>query len=181
MSFLREAFRYIEANREIARQKRQQKSNKINLFNKLSKKKQRKKISLLLDVSGSMKAEDTQKIFKYFKSILNTYYVHVIEIDHKIRREYDLKDINESNFMVQGNGGTILFPGLERCKELNFDITIVITDGYCENLNGLHKEYIPKNLNWIILNGYSENIYKTGRVFKSEDINDEVFERIFSS
>lgn len=130
-------------------------------------------ISVLLDTSGSMRIEDIHEGLSAIKNIIEndkSCITHVVECDTEVQNEYIVKKISDIKYNPKGRGGTTLFPGLERCKQLNTDVTLVFTDGYCETINSIPKSMLPNKIIYIInSNGQSENLNLTGHIVKLKE------------
>ena len=110
-------------------------------------------IVLILDTSGSMSKEDIMEGLSGIKNIIeNDRYckVTVLEIDTKIHKEYEVNRISDIQFDILGRGGTRMQPALERAKELNGDVTLCFTDGYCDAINQMKRTLFPKKIIWVI-------------------------------
>jgi len=128
------------------------------------------KLSMLIDSSGSMSKDDILEALSGLKNLIENdkdCLTTVIENDARIQKEYVVKKIKDIQFNIKGRGGTELLPGLIRCKELQTDITLVFTDGYCEDLNYIDKMLLPKKIIYIITNdGSTKNIDRTGFIVR---------------
>jgi len=126
------------------------------------------KIVVLIDTSGSMDSEDVVEGLRGIKNLIENdknVELIVLEVDTKLQKEYKVKKLNDIQFEVKGRGGTILFPGLERAKEINPDIVLAFTDGGCENINQISRGLLPKKIIWcIVQDGCSDYIDQTGFV-----------------
>lgn len=114
------------------------------------------KICIILDTSGSMNSEDIRQglsgaknIIEQDKDCLTT----IIEIDAKIHKIYNIKKINDIDFNVLGRGGTYLTPALEYAKKNNYDVALIFTDGWCENLQNVDRKKLPNKMIWVITPG----------------------------
>lgn len=127
-------------------------------------------ISAVLDTSGSMSKEDVLEGLSGIKNIIeNDKYCKttVLEIDTIIQKEYEVKRIRDIDFSIKGRGGTRLLPALIRCKELNTDVTLVFTDGECDNINLTNRRLLPRKIIYVITNGGQTNmIDKTGYIVR---------------
>lgn len=126
-------------------------------------------ISILLDTSGSMSKEEILEGLSGVKNMIeNDRYckVTVLENDTRVNKEYEVKKIRDIQFRITGRGGTTLRPGLERCRELETDVTLCFTDGHCENVNSIPRKFLPKKLIWVVGGNLStiENVDRTGFV-----------------
>lgn len=130
-------------------------------------------IVVLIDTSASQSSEDIAEALSGIKDIIeNDKYCKttIIENDTHIGKEYEVKKISDIDFEVSGRGGTILEEGIVRAKELNPDITLAFTDGYCDNINKFPDYKLPKKIIWCISpNGTSETLNKTGHIVTLED------------
>lgn len=127
-------------------------------------------VGILIDTSGSMKPDDIKEALSGCKSIFDNdrhCRVTIIEVDTVIGKEYELKKVRDIDFEVTGGGGTELYPGVERFRELNPDIVLAFTDGYCEDMTTFPRKMFPKKLIWVITkDGSSERVDKTGYIVR---------------
>ena len=110
-------------------------------------------IGVLIDTSGSQSKEDILDALSGIKNLIECdryCKVYAIEIDTKVQKEYEIKKLSDIQMSVKGRGGTILFPGLERFKELSVDVVLAFTDGYCDNINEIDRKKLPKKIIWAI-------------------------------
>ena len=130
-------------------------------------------ICICVDTSGSMGIEELMESLSGIKNMIDNdrhCIVHVIEIDTVIQKEYEVKKLSDIDPVFKGRGGTDLFLALERAKEINPDVTLFFTDGYCEDINAIPRNLMPKKLIWIITKGGQENmVNKCGYVVKLGD------------
>lgn len=129
------------------------------------------KIVILIDTSGSQSKDDILEALSGVKSIIegDRYcYTTVLEVDTCVQKEYDVKRLHDIQFNIKGRGGTILQPGLERARELNCDICLTFTDGYCDQINKLPRKMLPKKNVFVIgeKNGSSECLVGAGYVVR---------------
>jgi predicted metal-dependent peptidase len=128
------------------------------------------RISILLDTSGSMSLENVLEGLSGIRDIIEkdrNCFVNIIECDAKVQKEYQVKKLRDIQMGICGRGGTTLFPGLERCKELDSDIVLVFTDGFCDNINEIPKRLLPKKIVWVLTkNGSDNDINKTGVIVR---------------
>ena len=113
-------------------------------------------ISIILDTSGSMNKDDILEGLSGVKNIIeNDKYCKttILEIDTIIQKEYEVKKINDIQFNIKGRGGTRLLPAFIRCKELNTDVTLVFTDGECDNINSVNRKLLPSKIIYVITYG----------------------------
>jgi len=125
-------------------------------------------IVVLIDTSGSMSIDDIAEGLSGIKNIIEKdrhCKVTVLEVDAGVEKEYEVKHIRDIQFDVKGRGGTRLFPGLERAKQLKCDVCLAFTDGYVEDLNSKPKKEMPKKIIWIINeDGTGKHLNRTGRI-----------------
>jgi len=128
-------------------------------------------IAIMIDTSMSQSQIDIKEALSGIKDIIENdphCHVNVLEVDTQIQKEYRVKQIRDIQFNVKGRGGTYLRPGLERAKELNSDVTLCFTDGYCEDVNSIPRMFLPKNIIWIIpeRDGTFGNVDRSGVIVK---------------
>jgi len=127
-------------------------------------------VGLEIDTSGSMQIEWIAEGLSGVKNILEkdrNCKLTVMQVDTVIEDEYIPKRVSDIKFEAKGRGGTELYPGLKRAKELGVDVCMVFTDGYCENINMIPRKSLPKKIIWIITpDGITGNIDKTGYVVR---------------
>jgi len=127
-------------------------------------------IVVLIDTSGSMSPDDIKEGLKGIKNIIENdrhCKTTVIENDTKIQKEYECKKVRDIDFEVKGRGGTTLFPGLERARELKPDVVLAFTDGGCDNINGISRQLLPKKIIWVIQKeGVIDQVNKTGYIVR---------------
>jgi predicted metal-dependent peptidase len=127
-------------------------------------------ISVVLDTSGSMRKDDVLEGLSGIKNMIeNDKYCKTtaLEIDTVIQKEYEIKKIKDIDFSIKGRGGTILLPALIRCKELNTDVTLVFTDGGCDNINLVNRRMLPKKIIYVLTkDGNINMIDKTGYIVR---------------
>jgi len=130
-------------------------------------------LGVVIDTSGSMSNEDIAEGLSGIKHIIEKdrfCKTTVLEVDTLIGKEYVCRKVSDINFKVTGRGGTTLFPGLERCKQLGVDVALVFTDGYCENINEISRSLFPKKVIWVITKGGTpQNVNQTGFVVDISD------------
>ena len=123
-------------------------------------------ISLVLDTSGSMTKEEILEGLSGIRNIIENdrfCRVSVIENDTEVQKEYKVKKLRDIQFNVKGRGGTTLGPALKQCRENESDVTLVFTDGECENINEIPRRLLPKKIIWVLSGrGYADMVYKTG-------------------
>lgn len=127
-------------------------------------------VVILADTSMSMSKEDVAEALSGCKNIIEKdryCTVTVIENDTDIKREYQIKKISDIKMDIKGRGGTRLQPGLDRSRELNADVVLCFTDGYCENVNALPKRMLPKKIIWVIQKeGTVDMVNRTGFIVR---------------
>jgi len=123
-------------------------------------------IVVLIDTSGSMGRDDILEGLSGVKNIIEKdrhCYTVVLEVDAAVEKEYEVKRVRDIQFNIKGRGGTTLFPGLERAKELQCDVCLAFTDGYAENINAISRRLMPKKLIWVInKGGTAKSVNQTG-------------------
>ena len=131
-------------------------------------------ISIIDDTSASRSKEDMMEALSACSEILEKdkdVKITVIEVDTKVQDEYKIKKISDIKHKnsFKGRGGTILFPGLQRCKELKTDATIVFTDGFCDNINNIDRRLLPRKIIWILdKGGIDDKINRSGYTVRVE-------------
>ena len=127
-------------------------------------------ISIILDTSGSMSLKDILEGLSSVKNIIeNDKYCKttILEIDTIIQKEYVVTKLKDIDYTIKGRGGTILLPALIRCKELNTDVTLVFTDGYCDNINIVNRKLLPRRIIYVITkDGSIELVDQTGFIVR---------------
>lgn len=127
-------------------------------------------ICVLIDTSGSMSQDDILEGLSGVKNIIEKdrhCYTTVLEVDAKVEKEYTVKRLRDIQFNIKGRGGTTLYPGLKRARELNPDVCLAFTDGYTENINNIPRKLLPKKLIWVITpDGSSDNVNETGYIVR---------------
>ncbi len=127
-------------------------------------------IVILIDTSGSMSNDDIAEGLSGIKNIIEKdkhCKVTVLEVDAGVEKEYRVKHIRDIQFDVKGRGGTMLFPGLVRAKQLNCDVCLAFTDGYVEDLNSKPLKEMPKKIIWVInADGTTKHLNRTGRIIQ---------------
>jgi len=131
------------------------------------------KIVLIIDTSGSMSIDDIKEALSGCKNIIEKDRhcdVTVLECDTELQKEYTVKRVNDIDFNIAGRGGTHLEEALERAKQINPDVVLAFTDGYCENVNNYSKRFLPKRIIWVVQeDGTTENIDKTGFIVRIDN------------
>jgi len=130
-------------------------------------------IVVMVDTSGSMSDEEILEGLSGVKNIIENdryCYTTVLEVDTVVEKEYDVKRLRDLEFNIKGRGGTTLFPGLERAKELNPDVVLAFTDGGCENINAIPRKLLPKKIIWVVTGGGSAScVNETGFIVRIDD------------
>jgi predicted metal-dependent peptidase len=128
------------------------------------------KIGVLLDTSGSMSKEDILEGLSGIKNIIENdryCFTTVIECDAKVQKEYEVKKVRDIQFNIKGRGGTEMWPGLKRFKELSVDVTLGFTDGYTDNINEIPRKLLPKKIIWVVTpRGQVETLNKSGFIVR---------------
>jgi predicted metal-dependent peptidase len=131
------------------------------------------KIVIMIDTSGSMQEHEILEGLSGVKNIIENdryCYASVLEVDTVVEKEYDVKRIRDLQFDIKGRGGTTLFPGLERAREINPDVVLAFTDGGCENINNIPRKMMPKKIIWVITGGGSAScVNETGFIVRIDD------------
>ena len=115
-------------------------------------------IGILIDTSGSMSKEEILEGLSGIKHVIEKdryCKTTVIENDTQIQKEYVVKRVHDIEFNVKGRGGTTLYPGLRRFRELGVDVVLGFTDAGCENLNEIPVRKMPKKIIWAIDKRYN--------------------------
>ena len=88
-------------------------------------------VAVVLDTSGSMHGV-LEMALAEVNAILSTLEANIIFIccDTEATDPREVSTVEEAKNLICGGGGTHLVPGVERAKENNSDIIIVLTDGY---------------------------------------------------
>jgi predicted metal-dependent peptidase len=127
-------------------------------------------ISAVLDTSGSMSKDDVMEGLSGIKNLIENdkdCKTTVIESDTIIQKEYVVTRLRDIDYTIKGRGGTELFPALQRCKELNSDVTLVFTDGYTDDINSINRYLLPKKIIYILTStGSSKLLDMTGRIVR---------------
>jgi predicted metal-dependent peptidase len=111
------------------------------------------KIVILIDTSGSMSIDDIREALSGCKNIIEKDRhcdVTVLEVDTQLQKEYKVKRINDIDFNIKGRGGTTLWEGLERAKQINPDVMLGFTDGGTEDINAYPKKSLPRRIIWVV-------------------------------
>jgi len=96
--------------------------------------------------------------------------VTVLENDTQLQKEYKIKRISDIQFNISGRGGTHLQEGLERARQINPDVVLAFTDGYCENVNEYSRKELPKKIIWVVQKvGTIETINQTGYIVRVDN------------
>lgn len=131
------------------------------------------KIVILIDTSGSMSPDDIKEALSSCRNILERdrhCQVTILENDTRLQKEYKLKRVSDIDFEVKGRGGTVLKEGIERARELNPDVMLGFTDGYCENINEFPMRSLPKKIIWVVQkDGTIDTLNKTGFIVRVDN------------
>ena len=94
------------------------------------------KINLILDTSGSMEGEFEKALSYVFQ---NDIQMNLIMIDSEVKDVINIKNKKDlQKLKIKGLGGTCLTPALQYIashKKLNVYNTVILTDGYVDNLD----------------------------------------------
>ncbi len=127
-------------------------------------------IAVVIDTSGSMTPDDIKEGLSGIKNIIENdrhCKTHVIEVDTAIGKEYEVKRVRDIEYEITGRGGTCIFPGLERAKELKPDVVLCFTDGYCENINDIPRKDLPRKTIYVIQDdGTADYVNQTGYIVR---------------
>lgn len=127
-------------------------------------------ICVMVDTSGSMSQDDILEGLSGVKNIIEKdrhCYTTVLEVDADVEKEYTVRKLRDIQFDIKGRGGTTLYPGLKRARELNCDVCLAFTDGYTEDINIIPRKLLPKKLIWVITpNGTAKHLNETGYVVR---------------
>jgi predicted metal-dependent peptidase len=130
-------------------------------------------IVIMIDTSGSMNEDDIREGLSGIKNIIENdrhTKVTVLEVDTVIGKEYEVKKVRDIQFKITGRGGTTLYPGLKRAKELQPDVLLCFTDGGCENINAIPRKKLPRKIIWVVqkeeLGGTASTLNETGFVVR---------------
>lgn len=127
-------------------------------------------VCVMIDTSGSMSKDDVLEALGSCKDIMEKdkhCMVTVIECDTNVKKEYEIKRLRDIQMNVKGRGGTILLPGLLRAKEIQSDVTLCFTDGFCENFNEVKRSLLPKKLIWVVgKGGTTDTLDKVGFIVR---------------
>jgi predicted metal-dependent peptidase len=128
------------------------------------------KIGVLLDTSGSMSKEDILEGLSGVKNIIENdryCFTTIIECDAKVQKEYEVKKLRDIQFNIKGRGGTEMWPGLKRFKEISVDVVLGFTDGYTDNINEIPKKLLPKKIIWVVTpKGQIQTLNKSGFIVR---------------
>ena len=127
-------------------------------------------IGVQLDTSGSMSKEEILEGLSGVKNIIENdrnCKTTIIEVDAKVQKEYEVKKLRDIQFNIKGRGGTEMWPGLKRFKELGVDVVLGFTDGYTDNINEIPKKLLPKKIIWVVTpKGQVESLNKSGFIVR---------------
>ncbi|MPN31406.1 hypothetical protein SDC9_178880 [bioreactor metagenome] len=108
------------------------------------------KITVAIDISGSISDEEFQQAMKEVLSIVKNYNheITILECDTEIRRSYKIKSIKDTKEREVTGGGTKFSPVFQYVNGTDTNILIYFTDGKGEErLKALPKSYSTL---WII-------------------------------
>lgn len=130
-------------------------------------------IVILIDTSGSMDEDDIKEGLSGIKNVIENdkhTKVIVLEVDTAVEKEYTVKKVRDIQFKVKGRGGTTLYPGLKRARELQPDVLLAFTDGGCENVNSIPRKKLPRRIIWVVQKeskgGTASTLNETGFVVR---------------
>lgn len=110
-------------------------------------------VGILLDTSGSMDKDKIMEGLSGVKDIIEKdkyCKTTVIECDTKVQKEYEVKKVNDIQYDIKGRGGTILYPGLARFKELKVDVVLAFTDACCDDINQIDRKLLSRKIIWVV-------------------------------
>ena len=110
-------------------------------------------IVIIIDTSGSMGTDDIKEGLSGVKNMIENdrhTKVIVLEVDTVVEKEYDVSKLRDIQFNIKGRGGTTLYPGLKRARELQPDVVLCFTDGGCENINSIPRKKLPRKIIWVV-------------------------------
>jgi len=110
-------------------------------------------IVIMIDTSGSMGTDDIKEGLSGVKNMIENdrhTKVIVLEVDTVVEKEYDVSKLRDIQFDIKGRGGTTLYPGLKRARELQPDVVLCFTDGGCENINSIPRKKLPRKIIWVV-------------------------------
>lgn len=110
------------------------KPNRRNILGLKGNRKVKTKITAILDTSGSM-GGTFERVLSYIYR--NDIEVNLIEADTSVKWIQNIKNKRQlETTVIKGGGGTILQPAIDYVAEhFNDTNLVVLTDGYCDNLN----------------------------------------------
>ena len=110
------------------------KPNRRNILGLKGNRKVKTKITAILDTSGSM-GGTFERILSYIYR--NDIEVNLIEADTSVKWIQNIKNKRQlETTVIKGGGGTILQPAIDYVADhFNDTNLVVLTDGYCDNLN----------------------------------------------
>lgn len=126
--------RFMGSNAEVYTKKTRRKQSTRFPENPGLKIKQKKRILVGVDTSGSMSQEDLKEAFNEIYHIYRTgTAVDVMEIDATVHRVYPYKGKWEG--LCHGRGGTQMSPGIEYFNEHSsmYSTFVLVTDGFIES------------------------------------------------
>jgi len=130
-------------------------------------------VVIIIDTSGSMNVDDIREGLSGIKNVIENdkhTKVIVLEVDTVVEKEYDVKKVRDIEFKVKGRGGTTLYPGLKRARELQPDVVLAFTDGGTENINQIPRKKLPKKIIWVVQKesegGTASQLNETGFVVR---------------
>lgn len=131
------------------------------------------KIVILIDTSGSMDVDAIREALSGCKSIIEKDRhcdVTVLEVDTVLQKEYKVKRLSDIDFDIKGRGGTTLWEGLDRARQINPDVMLGFTDGGTEDINAYSKKSLPRKIIWVVQKdnrgGQINKLDKTGYIVR---------------
>lgn len=123
---------------------------------------------VIVDVSGSMGAKAITSTLTEVKNIcdITKTDVDLIQVDTEAYEPQKLSK-NTTKFNRQGNGGTYLYPAIEKANEhkIDFQAVIILTDGgvFDEDIQRFHN--LNKKIIWLVeAGGYISDDMNTGKM-----------------
>lgn len=131
------------------------------------------KIVILIDTSGSMDVDAIREALSGCKNIIEKDRhcdVTVLEVDTVLQKEYKVKRLSDIDFNIKGRGGTTLWEGLDRARQINPDVMLAFTDGGTEDINAYPRKALPNRIIWVVQSdekgGQVNTLDKTGYIVR---------------
>jgi predicted metal-dependent peptidase len=132
--YLRDIIRSISSVKGYYKKKSFRQLNRKNLYGLKGKIKYGSRLNVILDTSGSMNG--------YFEKIISVIFrdsieINLIQCDTIVQSVEEIKSKRElQKVMIKGLGGTIIQPAIDEVvKKYNDVNTLILTDGFTDNLN----------------------------------------------